>query len=120
MTCLCTIHTIHTIHAIHTIHTTHTKHTKHTITLYTLYNSHGSAPDIAGQDKANPLAQILSAAMMLRYDLDQAKAADQIEAAVEAVLNKGIRTGDIHQTGVTTLVGCKQMGEEVVKALKEL
>lgn len=81
---------------------------------------HGSAPDIAGQDKANPLAQILSAAMMLRYDLDQAKAADQIEAAVEIVLNKGLRTGDIHQPGVTTLIGCKQMGEEVLKALGEL
>lgn len=81
---------------------------------------HGSAPDIAGQDKANPLAQILSAAMMLRYDLDQAKAADQIESAVEAVLNKGIRTGDIHQEGVTSLIGCNRMGQEVMKALKEL
>jgi 3-isopropylmalate dehydrogenase len=80
---------------------------------------HGSAPDIAGQDKANPLAQILSAAMMLRYDLDRPEAADQLEAAVEVVLNKGIRTGDIKQPGCT-LVGCKQMGAEVVKAINEL
>lgn len=80
---------------------------------------HGSAPDIAGQDKANPLAQILSAAMMLRYDLDQGKAADQIEAAVEKVLDKNIRTGDIRSDGCK-LVGCKEMGEEVVKALSEM
>lgn len=80
---------------------------------------HGSAPDIAGQDKANPLAQILSAAMMLRYDLSQPKAADQVEAAVELVLNKGFRTGDIKQEGCK-LVGCKAMGEEVTKAIAEV
>ena len=80
---------------------------------------HGSAPDIAGQDKANPLATILSAAMMLRYDLSRAAEADQIEAAVEAVLNKGFRTGDIKQDGCK-LIGCKAMGEEVTKALKEM
>ena len=80
---------------------------------------HGSAPDIAGQDKANPLATILSAAMMLRYDLNRGAEADQIEAAVEAVLNKGFRTGDIKQDGCK-LVGCKAMGEEVVKAIQEL
>eukprot|EP01038_Epipyxis_sp_PR26KG_P009731 gene9731-13096_t len=80
---------------------------------------HGSAPDIAGQDKANPLAQILSAAMMLRYDLDRPHEADQIEAAVELVLNKGFRTGDIRSDGCT-LVGCKRMGEEVAKAVNEL
>ena len=56
---------------------------------------HGSAPDIAGQDKANPLAQVLSAAMMLRYGLNQAAAADQIEDAVSQVLHRGLRTGDI-------------------------
>lgn len=80
---------------------------------------HGSAPDIAGQNKANPLAQILSAAMMLRYDLSQPQAADDIERAVEVVLNKGIRTGDIKQEGCT-LVGCKEMGAAVVDAIKEL
>lgn len=80
---------------------------------------HGSAPDIAGKDLANPLAQILSAAMMLRYDLNRPTEADQIEQAVEAVLNKGIRTGDIKQDGCT-LVGCKRMGEEVVKAISEM
>ena len=79
---------------------------------------HGSAPDIAGQDKANPLAQILSAAMMLRYDLSQPEAAGQIEAAVERVLNKGFRTGDIKQEGCQT-IGCKQMGEEVTKCIVE-
>jgi len=80
---------------------------------------HGSAPDIAGQDKANPLAQILSAAMMLRYDLSQPTAADQLERAVEIVLDKGFRTGDINQSGCI-LVGCKRMGEEVEKAVKGL
>jgi 3-isopropylmalate dehydrogenase len=80
---------------------------------------HGSAPDIAGQDKANPLAQILSAAMMLRYDLSQPNAADQIEAAVELVLNKGFRTGDIKQEGCKT-IGCKAMGEEVTKCIAEV
>jgi 3-isopropylmalate dehydrogenase len=77
---------------------------------------HGSAPDIAGQNKANPLAQILSAAMMLRYDLSRPEAADEIEAAVERVLNQGIRTGDIKQDGCK-LVGCKEMGEAVVAAI---
>ena len=80
---------------------------------------HGSAPDIAGQDKANPLAQILSAAMMLRYDLSRPAEADLIEKAVEDVLDKGIRTGDIKQDGCV-LVGCKRMGEEVVKAVNAL
>lgn len=77
---------------------------------------HGSAPDIAGQDKANPLAQILSAAMMCRYDLDRGDAADMIEAAVEKVLDGNQRTGDIMEDGYT-LVGCKEMGEAVVNAL---
>eukprot|EP00898_Chlorokybus_atmophyticus_P007630 jgi/Chlat1/7869/Chrsp66S07343 len=74
---------------------------------------HGSAPDIAGQDKANPLAQILSAAMLLRYALDQPKAAERIEAAVMATLDAGYRTGDIMSEG-KTLVGCKEMGEKVL------
>ncbi len=77
---------------------------------------HGSAPDIAGQDKSNPLAQILSAAMMLRYDLNQAAAADAIEAAVTQVLDQGYRTGDIASEGMT-IVGCQAMGEALLKAL---
>ncbi|MBX2864290.1 MAG: 3-isopropylmalate dehydrogenase [Leptolyngbyaceae cyanobacterium MAG.088] len=77
---------------------------------------HGSAPDIAGQDKANPLAQVLSAAMMLRYGLNQPGAADMIETAVDTVLNQGYRTGDIMAEGLTA-VGCKAMGEALLKAL---
>jgi 3-isopropylmalate dehydrogenase len=77
---------------------------------------HGSAPDIAGQDKANPLAQVLSAAMMLRYALDQPVAADRIEASRTTVLDQGYRTGDIMSAGMT-LVGCKAMGDALLKAL---
>jgi 3-isopropylmalate dehydrogenase len=80
---------------------------------------HGSAPDIAGQDKANPLAQVLSAAMMLRYGLDQPIAADRIEQAVMQVLDQGDRTGDIMSVGMTML-GCKAMGAALVKALANL
>ena len=78
--------------------------------------SHGSAPDIAGQGVANPLATILSAAMMLRYSLDQTEAADRIEAAVKKVLAQGLRTPDIYSVG-TTRVGTREMGDAVVKAL---
>ncbi|MEL6853893.1 MAG: isocitrate/isopropylmalate family dehydrogenase, partial [Cyanobacteria bacterium J06607_13] len=77
---------------------------------------HGSAPDIAGQDKANPLAQVLSAAMMLRYGLNQPAAADQIEQAVLTVLDQGYRTGDIMSPGMTA-VGCQGMGQALEKAL---
>jgi len=70
---------------------------------------HGSAPDIAGQDKANPIATILSVAMMLRYSFNQEKAADVIEEAVLKVLEKGYRTGDIMQPGMK-LVGTREMG----------
>ncbi|MGL5805981.1 MAG: 3-isopropylmalate dehydrogenase, partial [Xenococcaceae cyanobacterium] len=70
---------------------------------------HGSAPDIAGQDKANPLAQVLSAAMMLKYGLNEARAADRLEQAVLKVLDRGLRTGDIMSEGMT-LVGCRAMG----------
>ena len=77
---------------------------------------HGSAPDIAGQDKANPLAQVLSAAMMLRYGLSQPQAADLIENAVDTVLNQGYRTGDIMADGMTA-VGCKAMGKALLKVL---
>ena len=79
--------------------------------------SHGSAPDIAGQGVANPLATILSAAMMLRYSLDQAEAAQRIEAAVQAVLADGLRTGDIWSEG-TRKVGTREMGDAVVARLK--
>ncbi|MGQ9871783.1 3-isopropylmalate dehydrogenase [Leptodesmis sp.] len=77
---------------------------------------HGSAPDIAEQDKANPLAQVLSAAMMLRYGLNQPEAADRIEQAVMKVLDEGKRTGDIMSEGMT-LLGCQAMGEALVQAL---
>ncbi|HEU4621424.1 MAG TPA: 3-isopropylmalate dehydrogenase [Burkholderiaceae bacterium] len=78
--------------------------------------SHGSAPDIAGQGIANPLATILSAAMMLRYSLGKAEQADRIEAAVSKVLADGIRTVDIWREGETK-VSTKQMGDAVVAAL---
>lgn len=78
---------------------------------------HGSAPDIAGQDKANPLAQVLSAAMMLRYGLHQPAAADQIEQAVLKVLDQGYRTGDIMSEGKTQL-GCQAIGEALINVLK--
>ncbi len=77
---------------------------------------HGSAPDIAGQDKANPLAQVLSAAMMLRYGLNQPVAADRLENAVLQVLEQGYRTGDIMAEGMT-LVGCRAMGEALLAVL---
>lgn len=71
---------------------------------------HGSAPDIAGQDKANPIGTILSAAMMLRYSFDMPKEADDIENAVSKVLDRGYRTGDIMSEGMK-LVGCREMGD---------
>ena len=78
--------------------------------------SHGSAPDIAGKGVANPLATILSAAMMLRFSLGQPEAAERIEAAVKKVLAQGLRTPDIYSEG-TTKVGTRQMGDAVVAAL---
>ena len=78
--------------------------------------SHGSAPDIAGKGVANPLATILSAAMMLRFSLNQPAAADRIEAAVKAVLSAGLRTPDIWSEG-TTKVGTREMGDAVVAAI---
>ncbi|CAM8997118.1 hypothetical protein QQ045_008053 [Rhodiola kirilowii] len=77
---------------------------------------HGSAPDIAGQDKANPLATVLSAAMLLKYGLGEVHGAEIIEAAVLETLNRGFRTGDIFAPG-NKLVGCKEMGEEVLKSI---
>ena len=80
-------------------------------TKFGLYEpSHGSAPDIAGQDKANPIATILSAAMMLRYSLDLDEEAKAVEDAVKKVLSEGYRTGDIMSEGCT-LVGTRQMGD---------
>ena len=80
--------------------------------------SHGSAPDIAGKGIANPLATILSAAMMLRFSLNQAPAADRIESAVKTVLTQGWRTADIYSPG-TTKASTVQMGDAVVKALSK-
>jgi 3-isopropylmalate dehydrogenase len=77
---------------------------------------HGSAPDIAGRGVANPLATILSAAMMLRYSLGQAQAAGRIEAAVAKVLKAGVRTADIHTPGMRK-VGTQEMGDAVLAAL---
>ena len=73
---------------------------------------HGSAPDIAGQDKANPIGTILSAAMMLKYSFGLAEESDAIEAAVNRVLEKGLRTGDMMSEGCTP-VGCKAMGDAI-------
>ncbi|MDE2593714.1 MAG: 3-isopropylmalate dehydrogenase [Burkholderiales bacterium] len=79
--------------------------------------SHGSAPDIAGKGVANPLATILSAAMMLRFSLNQEEAASRIERAVQSVLEQGLRTPDIYSEG-SKKVGTVEMGEAVVAALK--
>jgi len=78
--------------------------------------SHGSAPDIAGKGVANPLATILSAAMMLRYTFNMEEAAVKVENAVKKVLAQGYRTGDIYEPG-TTKVGTRQMGDAVLAAL---
>ena len=78
--------------------------------------SHGSAPDIAGQNKANPIATILSAAMMLRYSLDLDKEADAVETAVQKALTEGYRTGDIMSDGCK-LVGTREMGDLIADAI---
>jgi 3-isopropylmalate dehydrogenase len=79
---------------------------------------HGSAPDIAGQNKANPLATILSVAMMLQYSFGELAMARKIEDAVDKALEAGYRTGDIFSEGMT-LVGTREMGDAVVKHLSE-
>jgi 3-isopropylmalate dehydrogenase len=79
--------------------------------------SHGSAPDIAGKNIANPIATILSAAMMLRYSLDMNDEADRIEDAVARVLEQGLRTGDIMSEGCQR-VSCSEMGDAVRAALR--
>lgn len=73
---------------------------------------HGSAPDITGRDLANPLATILTIALMLRHSLARSEAADRIERAVEAVLDEGYRTTDIQESGCR-VVGCREMGSLV-------
>lgn len=81
---------------------------------YAIYEPiHGSAPDIAGQDIANPIATILSAAMMLRYSLGENEAADKIESAVKSALKDGIRTKDTARFGAVKTLGCKDMGTEI-------
>ena len=86
-------------------------------TKFGLYEpSHGSAPDIAGQNRANPIATILSAAMMLRFSLDLDEEANAVEAAVQKVLTAGYRTGDIMSEGCT-LVGTKEMGDLIAKEI---
>ena len=79
---------------------------------------HGSAPDIAGTDKANPIGTILSAAMLLRYSFDMTQEADCIESAVSKVLDAGWRTADIMAEGCT-LVGCTQMGTLILENMKK-
>jgi 3-isopropylmalate dehydrogenase len=79
--------------------------------------SHGSAPDIAGQGVANPLATILSAAMMLRFTFGRTEQADRIENAVKRVLAQGLRTPDIYEPG-TSKVGTEEMGNAVLAALQ--
>ena len=87
-------------------------------TKFGLYEpSHGSAPDIAGKDLANPIATVLSAAMMLRYSFDLDKEADAIEAAVSTVLSEGYRTGDIMSEGCKK-VGCTEMGSLLAERIK--
>ena len=78
---------------------------------------HGSAPDIAGQDKANPIATILSAAMMLRYAFDLSEEADCIERAVDEVLNAGLRTADLVGNSGATPLSCTEMTEEILKRI---
>ena len=87
-------------------------------TKFGLYEpSGGSAPDIAGQNRANPIATILSAAMMLRYSFDMTAEADAVESAVDSVLNAGYRTGDIMSEGMK-LVSCSEMGDMIAESIK--
>ena len=78
--------------------------------------SHGSAPDIAGKDVANPIATILSAAMMLRYSFDLDQEADAVERAVKQVLTEGFRTGDIYSEGCEK-VSCSRMGDRIAERI---
>src|SRR6266487_4178448 len=95
-----------------------TRHTAHGV--FGLYEPiHGSAPDIAGQDKANPIAAILTAAMMLRLSLNLKQEADSIEAAVEQSINGGYRTEDLHEEGKEVL-GTQEMGRRIAQAISRI
>ena len=78
---------------------------------------HGSAPDIAGQDKANPIATILSLSMMLKYNLNKPELSDKVESAVQKILSEGNRTGDIYTNEDQTLVSCSKMGDLIIERI---
>ena len=78
---------------------------------------HGSAPDIAGQDKANPIATILSLSMMLKYNLNKPELSDKVESAVQQVLSDGFRTGDIYTDDNQSLVSCSKMGDLIIERI---
>ncbi len=78
---------------------------------------HGSAPDIAGQDKANPIATILSLSMMLKYNLNKPVLSDKVESAVQQILSEGYRTGDIYTNEDQTLVSCSKMGDLIIERI---
>ena len=78
---------------------------------------HGSAPDIAGQDKANPIATILSLSMMLKYNLNKPELSNKVESAVQKILSEGYRTGDIHTNEDQTLVSCSKMGDLIIERI---
>ena len=78
---------------------------------------HGSAPDIAGENKANPIATILSFAMMLRYNLNQQDLAKSLEDVIQKVLNEGFRTADLYSSDDQTLVSCSKMGDLILERL---
>ena len=78
---------------------------------------HGSAPDIAGQDKANPIATILSLSMMLKYNLNKPELSNKVESAVQKILSEGYRTGDIYANEDQTLVSCSKMGDLIIERI---
>ncbi len=78
---------------------------------------HGSAPDIAGKDKANPIATILSLSMMLKYNLNKPELSDKVESAVQQVLSDGFRTGDIYTDDNQSLVSCSKMGDLIIERI---
>jgi 3-isopropylmalate dehydrogenase len=78
---------------------------------------HGSAPDIAGQDKANPIATILSLSMMLKYNLNKPELSNKVENAVQQILSEGFRTGDIYTDENQTLVSCSKMGDLIIERI---
>ena len=78
---------------------------------------HGSAPDIAGQDKANPIATILSLSMMLKYNLNKPELSNKVESVVQQILSEGYRTGDIYTNEDQTLVSCSKMGDLIIERI---